>query len=93
MAQQAPPLLWLNKLQLLQLNSLILLVWSNTGCQLPDGEVTFGALASDMADVNHLTQVNKDKAKIKNLEIVLGKYESLEVYRLARSVSYGQHGL
>jgi hypothetical protein len=46
-----------------------------------------------MTDVNHLTQVNKDKAKIKFLEIVFGKYESLEVSRLARSVSYGQHWL
>jgi hypothetical protein len=48
------PLLRLNRLQLLRLNSLLQLVQGTTGCQLPDGEMTFGALVSYTMDVNHL---------------------------------------
>jgi hypothetical protein len=47
-------LLWLNRLQLLWLNSLLLLARGTGGCQLPDGEMTYGALASGTMDVNHL---------------------------------------
>jgi hypothetical protein len=47
-------LLRLNRLQLLRLRSLLLLAWGTTRCQLPDGEVTLGALVSGTTDVNHL---------------------------------------
>jgi hypothetical protein len=47
-------LLWLNRLLLLWLNRLLLLARGTAGCQLPNGETTFGALASGMTSVNHL---------------------------------------
>jgi hypothetical protein len=53
-------LLWLNRLLLLGLNRqmwfnrLLLLARGSTGCQQPDGKMTYSALVSDMMDVNHL---------------------------------------
>jgi hypothetical protein len=56
-------LLLLSKLLLPWLNRLLLLLWfirllllarCTTGCQLPDGETTSSALASDTVDVDHL---------------------------------------
>jgi hypothetical protein len=48
-------LLWLRRLLLvLRLSSLLWLAQGTTGCQLPDGKTTSGALASSMMNVNHL---------------------------------------